>query len=176
MIQRLRTERSCAKRLVRSVKAILSATLVRRRSITMFWAWCVALRKACSIARCVLPDGDFSSQNMPSMTISGDFVPGVRDFWTNSMSSPSASRVLIVAYSCNSSITLLVSSLPADGLMFLIIYWSFLTWRASSSTGVSRPNMETMTLIFPFWVSISETAPSKPLNGPSIMEMTSPIS
>lgn len=69
---------------------------------------------------------------------------------------------------------------PEAGYLWLFIreidYWSCLTWRASSSTGVSRPNMETITLSFPFVVSISEIAPSKPLKGPSMIEITSPIS
>ena len=65
----------------------------------MFGAWCVARRKACSMEREVFPRGAFISQNFPNMVISGDLECGVRDFWTSSISLPSAKSVLIVIYS-----------------------------------------------------------------------------
>ena len=47
-------------------------------------------------------------------------------------------------------------------------------WSSSSSTGVSRPNMETVTRTRFFSTSISSTVPMKPSRGPSTMLTESP--
>src|SRR4029077_13824523 len=56
-----------------------------------------------------------------------------------------------------------------DGLDFLLChYFKRSTWRRSSSTGVSRPNMLTSTLSLPLSALISSTLPWKSENGPSM--------
>ncbi len=48
------------------------------------------------------------------------------------------------------------------------------TWSSSSSTGVSRPNMETTTMTLFFSGLISSTTPVKDSSGPSLMRTWSP--
>ena len=59
---------------------------------------------------------------------------------------------------------------------YLVYYSTFFICNESNSTGVSLPNMLTKTLIFPLSLSISETLPSNPLNGPSTTLTVAPTS
>ena len=47
-------------------------------------------------------------------------------------------------------------------------YWSFSTWLKPSSTGVSRPKMDTSTVSFCVVGSTSETTAAIVVNGPSV--------
>src|SRR4030042_3065032 len=59
-------------------------------------------------------------------------------------------------------------------LDFYPSHYNFATWRKSNSTGVSRPKIETKTLILPFVSSISEIEPKNSANGPSTILTASP--
>ncbi|KKT36408.1 MAG: hypothetical protein UW23_C0001G0018 [Candidatus Collierbacteria bacterium GW2011_GWA1_44_12] len=48
-------------------------------------------------------------------------------------------------------------------------------WRKSSSTGVSRPKMETRTVTFPLASSMADTVPRRSVKGPSMMRTASPM-
>src|SRR5687768_9685409 len=55
-------------------------------------------------------------------------------------------------------------------------HYSFSTCRKSSSTGVARPKIVTITLSVFFSMFTSSTMPLKPVNGPSLMRTWSPLS
>ena len=57
---------------------------------------------------------------------------------------------------------------------FTVCYSTGSAWSSSRSTGVSRPNIETMTRMWFLSTSISSTVPIKPSSGPSVIWTLSP--
>src|SRR5579875_2389448 len=51
------------------------------------------------------------------------------------------------------------------------LFYCFSTWPNSSSTGVARPKIETLTFMRPFSSSTSSTVPLKLVNGPSVTHL-----